>query len=128
MAPMFTPMRFVLLCTIDPSLSNNVCENAEAEKYARIHATATANNFFMKKLLRRLFDLSDSGPVLWRSSHAVIYGNRKGEIPHRNKHLTRAKQRNSPSKTKCFNGLVYLVLHAAEASLEIVGKRTCFGL
>jgi hypothetical protein len=57
-----------------------------------------------------------------------MHANRKGEYPHGIKHLTRAKQSNSPSKTKCFNGLVYLVLHAAEASLEIVGKRACFGL
>jgi hypothetical protein len=65
---------------------------------------------------------------LWRASPAVIHGNRKGgKNPHGNKHLATAKQ-NSPSKTKCFNGLVYLVLHAAEASLEIVGERACFAL
>jgi hypothetical protein len=53
---------------------------------------------------------------------------KKGKQPHEYKHLARAKLRISPSKTKYFNGLVYLVLHAAEAGLELVGKRACFGL
>jgi hypothetical protein len=129
MAPIFNPMRFVLLCTIDPSLSDNVCDNAETERKARILTTVTANSFFMNKLPRQLFDFFRRWLCpLEGEPYCYPQQSKKGKQPHGYKHLARAKLRSSPSKTKYFNGLVYLVLHAAEAGLEIVGKRACFGL
>jgi hypothetical protein len=48
---MFTPMRLVLLRTIDPSLSANVCAGAEGQEEALQARTARANAFFIWNLL-----------------------------------------------------------------------------
>jgi hypothetical protein len=46
---------------------------------------------------------------------------------HGDKRLASAKQKSSPSN-KYFNGLVYLVFHAAEADLKIASERRHFSV